>query len=192
MKFKWWRFGAYLAVGLFVFGTWATYNYSTYVAQEQEAEKEIAVNVAMIEETVNEINVEQRELRMVQEVYREPPAMSMEMESPRSGYGGMTEAAPAPPAARAPASVDPVEIELQARIDSLEAEKEELLQEKHYIKQAILDSVSVFKGVKVDNPLVNAIIIPIFLYIMKKLLDFGFRRLEDWYEEKHAVHHISK
>ena len=163
MKFKWWRFGAYLAIGLICFGTWAMYNYSTYVTHEQVAQTQIAENYQIIEETQDEISMEQHDLRMVQEVMS-PPA-------PR-------ESVPA----RAPAS-DPMNDELQARIDKLEDEKEALEREKHYIKQAILDSVSVFKGVKVDNPLVNAIIIPIFLYIMKKLIDLLFCRLEEKHEE---------
>jgi hypothetical protein len=186
MRFKWWKFGMFLAIGLTVFGTWATYNYTTYVANQEYAQEQIYENVSMIEETVYEIEEEQMELRMVQEVVSAPvPVSEHRMESRVLSR----ESAPAPPPpveSRAPASTDPMYDELQARIDELEREKEELKREKHYIRQAIEDSVSVFKGVKVDNPLVNAIIIPIFLYLMKKLLDFGFARLEDWYEEKHG------
>lgn len=188
MKFKWWRFGTYLTIGLLCFGTWVSYNYNTYVVNGQVAQMEIEENYQIIEETQEELSLEQHDLRMVQEIMSpqsataEPSRRLSRAPSALSAPSGSFAASrPTPP------SSDPMRDELQARIDRLEDEKEALEREKHYIKQAILDSVSVFKGIKVDNPLVNAIIIPIFLYIMKKLIDMLFRRLEEKHEEANAI-----
>lgn len=168
MRFKWYRFGTYLAVGLIFFGAWATYNYTTYVTNEKVAQVQIAENNQIINETVADIEVEQQTLQNIQRVMAPPPPIS----------SGMAMSIP---------DNDPVVDELQARIDKLEEDKKALEKERSYIKKTILDSFNVFKGIRTDNPLVNAIIIPIFLYFMKKLIDLLFRKMEDRHEHKHAI-----
>jgi hypothetical protein len=166
---------------------WGTVNYMNYQQVELAINEKTVKNERIIAETISEIEVEQHELRMVQMVVANPPpveppsasAMILSRESARAPAS-----IPPPPAATP--EIDPMMAELQARIDALEEEKEELKKEKSIIKTAIEDSISVFSGIKVENPLVNAIIIPIFLYLIKKLLDFGFVRLEEWYEDKHG------
>jgi hypothetical protein len=166
MRFKWYRFAVYLIVGIFCFGLWVSYNYSNYTQSTERGQAKIEKNIALIDETTKDITIEVGNLKMVQQEIEEAE------EGPQ----------------RSPASIDPLKQELESRIAELEREKLELERDKFYIKSVIEDSVSVFKGIKVDNPLVNSIIIPIFLYIMKKLIDMVFVRLEEWHNRReHAV-----
>lgn len=170
-KFSIVKFITYLTIGLCVLGSWGYVNYTNYTVNEHRAQVEITENVTMINEVVEEIEIEQNMLRMEQQVappethaMRLPP-MSRESRAPAS-------VAPTPPNTSSRFDA------LEARILELEAEKEELKAEKMDIKEQIKETFNLFK-LDYENPMVNAVVIPVLLYFLKKLLDLGFARIEE-------------
>ena len=71
-------------------------------------------------------------------------------------------------------SDNPMVDELQSRIDELEKEKMEYKNEKSIIITEILDVVKLMKW-DIGNPLINIVMLPLLLYIGKKILDILFK-----------------
>lgn len=125
----------------------------------------IQENVEFIDTVVSEITDEQKELGSVQQIL---VGASQQRIQPLliTGGGGDTST--------------PVETsmydELQRRIDVLEKEKVEYESDKHSIIQDVMSVAKLFKW-NIDNPLINIVILPLLLYINKKILDLVFNIL---------------
>jgi hypothetical protein len=175
-KFNVIKFTTYLITGLFLFSVWAGANYYNYISNAELAQVEKNVNVEMIVETVEDIEMEQMELRMEQRVALTPPPRPNAMViPPMSRYDGSDE--PTRSVAPSPPAPSPVVDELQERIDELEAEKAELLTEKKQIVLDIDDLYSIFK-LDVGNPMINIVVLPLLLYVGRRILKILFDRLE--------------
>lgn len=179
------RIATYIFFVVMVVGAWGSYNYINYLRVEHAKEMEIKENVNMIKETVNDINKIQTRLSIEQnEIINEivsnaPPAASAERTIPENNHTHYRERRPI---------YDPEEginriNELQDKIDRLEAEKIQFEQDKYDISKQIQNVFTVFK-LNASNPLINVIFLPLVGYFLKKLIDFGFARIE----EKYHVH----
>lgn len=82
------------------------------------------------------------------------------------------------PSSVTPVPVEPIVDKLQNRIDELEKEKQAYLSEKGHIAKEIEDVMTLFK-IDAKNPFINIVLLPMFAYFFKKLIDFGFKRLEE-------------
>ena len=164
-KFNIIKFFTYLTIGLCILGSWGYLNYANYTIKEHLAQVQIVENVTMINETVEDIEIKQDMLRTEQRV---APVPMLALES-------------------APTTVNRFD-RLERRIIELEKEKAELKSEKIDIKARIREAFSLFKF-DYENPMVNAIGIPILLYFFKKLFDLVFARFEERlshnFEEEH-------
>lgn len=165
------KFLTYLTVGLCILGGWGYVNYTNYTVKEQRAQV-ISENVTIINEVVEEIETEQQMLRMEQRVA--PPSEPMPSRFPMLSR----ESAPLTAVAPSPPNTSSRFDALEARILELEEEKEVLKAEKTDIKNQVTEMLSIFK-LDYESPLVNAIVIPVILYFMKKMFDLIFARIEE-------------
>ena len=185
-KFNVIKFLTYLTFGLCILGGWGYVNYTNYTIQQHQ-QQSLSENVVMITDEVQNIEVEQDILRHVQtsipfERNVAPigaPFLALEMPD-----GAVASAQPPPPDNR----ISDARFDLlEERILELEAEKEELKAEKTDIKAQIAEMFSIFK-LDYENPMVNALVIPVLLYFFKRLFDLIFNRIEERLHHRFEEH----
>ena len=188
VKFKKHKFISYLTIGLTLFVCWAGINYYSISQQEQSTLQ----NVQMIEEEVVAIQVEQYQLMEEQLVIIEEIPTATASRPPRGGSLisridptiAPVMAAPTP----TPMVISPEEerfVELDNEIAEREEIEAELLAELEAEKITLGESFLGLKQISkmdVTNPIVNILILPLVGWFIKRLIDFGFARLEDRYD----------
>jgi hypothetical protein len=188
-QIQWAKLFTMLTCGLVLFGGWGYINYSHYEEVQQSVIVQVEQNSDFIDNTVLDIEVEQKVLRQTQEVnrvYQNQSPVSYMMAAPEQsievniGLGGsitstFTDPPPPPVTTVTPLATN---AQLQAKIDRLEAEKNGYLNDKGTLTKEIEDVMSILK-LDTKNPLINFVILPLIGYMGKRTLDMIFKRIEE-------------
>ena len=163
----------YLIAVVVLLVLWGGFNFYNYTTNQQVAQASIQENIEFIDDVVDEISTKQQSLRLVQRTLVDV-SNNHKMASIPSPSPSTSDVSPPTITDLEVLSDNPMVDELQSRIDELEKEKMEYKNEKSIIITEILDVVKLMKW-DIGNPLINIVMLPLLLYIGKKILDILFK-----------------
>ena len=156
----------YIGLVLFTVLSWGGINYFNYNINAIQQRHLVTENEHFIDQAVDDISRQQLNISETKTLISLP-------HKSKSLPSDIVTLMP-PTAYEYPSSSQ--ESPLQLEINELQQEKMEYLTEKKALSTTIYKQMGIFKGWDVKNPFVNVVILPLLLYLGKKILDLLFMK----------------
>jgi len=170
----------YIGFVIFTILSWGGVNYANYYINHNLTEQTIRENVEFIDQAVDDISTEQKNLKETEAVLENLP------KGVNPFISEMSTVAPNIDLKDASQPDNTLVSELRQRINKLEMEKQEYMASKTHIVQTVADRMNIFKW-DIKNPLLNVVILPLVLYFGKRVLDIIFRLISnEIFEEENS------
>jgi len=171
----------YIVLVIFTVVAWGGLNYANYQINQNETKQLVKENMEFINTAVGDIDHKTESLEKTKDALESLQPSKIIIKDKEVG-----ELVEKSLVSNGTFSENKLVEELERRINKLEKEKMEYLSEKPYIEKSIFEKMNIFK-MDIQNPFINVVILPLILYLGKKILDILFRLLSnEIFEEEGA------